>query len=98
MAKAGRKGIDLRHLDHLDRECFKAFHRLCKGVPLAVTIDEARRMLRLEQSEQREHEKDLQALKDASVQSFWADLNRRRKVGDLKAAADIKSGLEERCA
>jgi hypothetical protein len=72
---------------------------LCKGIALPVTVEEARRMLSLEQLEAQAHREDVAALKKTSVEAFWADFNRAEerqmdlRLGALRRA-ELLSGYE----
>jgi hypothetical protein len=67
MAKRGRKPIDYRHLNQLDRECFKGFHSLCKGSDLPATKIELLSLSGYIQSTA----KLLVTLRAMTVSEFW---------------------------
>ena len=69
MAKRGRKPIDFRELDHMDRECFKGFHSLCKGSELPATKVE---LMSLRSSIQ-STVKLLDELRTMTVKDFWTN-------------------------
>jgi hypothetical protein len=74
MAKPGRKPLDLFTLNKLDRECFKAFHRLCRGTEFPLDLDDAKHMERIAVAQQRSERSYLAEIRPMTPKKFWIDV------------------------
>jgi hypothetical protein len=92
--KRGRKGLDLVQLDRFDRECHKAFHRLCKGTASPLDAEEAQYVDRGLKAEEESLEEDAKSLQRMTLPEFWTwceGFHERPFASHQKMAIELRS-------
>jgi hypothetical protein len=74
MGKPGRKPLDIFRLNKLDRECFKALHRLCRGTEFPLELDDAKQVGRMAAVTQQSEHEYLTMIRRLSPKRFWIDI------------------------
>jgi hypothetical protein len=74
MGKPGRKPLDLFGLNKLDRECFKALHRLCRGTEFPLDLDDAKHLERMAAAQQQSERKYLAMIQRLTPERLWIDV------------------------